>query len=181
MDNETIEQKRRLLSIYEENLKELEIRSALFGINTPIIVINEIKFARRNIEQIRLMLETNAQEVSYNQLLISIEQLQRYVFEESRKTILAYSSMIREARARNTAWTLGMGAFGLTLGIGISAYHKVTTGEFPEKINLSQLSALVIYCVPTCIKIFADHRYKKQWRIDFEQKFGFPPEPTLLI
>lgn len=181
MDEETVAHKRQLLAIYEGNLRELEIRTAMYGINTPLSVINEIKHAKHNIEQLRLTLETDAQEVSFDQLLVSIEQLQRYVFEESRRVIIAYQTMIREARNRNTMWILGMGVFGLAMGTGAAAYEKLRTGEFPEKIVFSQLSSLLIYGAPLTFRLIADYRYKKQWSVKFEEQFGFPPDPNLLL
>jgi hypothetical protein len=69
MDAETYNHKQRLLAIYQDNLRELELQAARFGANPPLNIINEIKHHRKNIEEIRLTLRTNAEEVTFDKLL----------------------------------------------------------------------------------------------------------------
>jgi hypothetical protein len=78
MDEATLDHKRRLLAIYQDNLRELEAQAARYGANLPLITINEIKHHRKNIDDIRVQLTTNAEEVTFDKLLVNIEQLRQF-------------------------------------------------------------------------------------------------------
>lgn len=104
MDEETRVHKERLLAIYQENLREMEVRAAKFGLNTPLNIINEIKGHRRDIDELRILLSTNAEEVTFDKLLIGIEELQRAVREEGERAVKTYHEAF---------WDQGMLGFGL--------------------------------------------------------------------
>ena len=91
MDGATRIHKERLLGIYQENLRELEIRAAKFGLSAPLYLINDIKDHRKTIDELRIQLRVNAEEVTLDQLLIGIESLQRIIHEEGVRVIKEYN------------------------------------------------------------------------------------------
>ena len=111
MDEVTREHKLRLLTIYKENLRELEIQAAHFGLTPPLGVVNGIKDARREIEAIVLELEVNAQEVSFDRLLLGIEDLQRLRRDEAKRVLKAHNE---------THWDDGMLALGVMVPFSVS-------------------------------------------------------------
>lgn len=112
MDEETRDHKLRLLAIYQDNLRELEVQSAQHGITPPLIIINQIKGHRKNIDDLRMQLSVNAEEVTLDKLLVGIEDLRKFVQEEGRRVTKEYENLF---------WDQGMLGFGLfsVFGVGI--------------------------------------------------------------
>jgi hypothetical protein len=129
MDAEDYNHKMRLLAIYQDNLRELEVQAARFGANLPLILINEIKFHRQNIEAIRLKLHTNAQEVTFDKLLISIEELRRFVANEVKRAFDAYDAV--QAQEYGRSWgVLSLFSFGMLIILGtIYLYQEFVKGR----------------------------------------------------
>jgi hypothetical protein len=116
MDAETYNHKQRLLAIYQDNLRELELQAARFGANPPLNIINEIKHHRKNIEEIRLTLRTNAEEVTFDKLLVDIEELRKFARDEVKRTFEVYEEIHRDDVARfwtaNVLFAIMVLAFG---------------------------------------------------------------------
>jgi hypothetical protein len=93
MDEETKDHKLRLLAIYQENLRELELQAARFGQSPPLNIINEIKHHRKNIQDLQTQLELNAQEVPFDKLLLGIEDLQRFARQEAKRALEEYGQI----------------------------------------------------------------------------------------
>ena len=145
MDEETRAHKERLLSIYQENLREMEVRAAKFGLNTPLPIINEIKEHRKNIDELRIQLRTNAEEVTFDRLLVGIEDLQRFVREEGVRAVNEYNQAFGDQ---------GMLGFGLLapLSGGILAtgglahlYQEYVRGVYLT--DQHNIISIVIYAV----------------------------------
>src|SRR5262245_57329436 len=121
MDEETLEHKQYLLAIYQDNLRVLEVQAAFYGLTPPLQIVNQINYHQQQIKQLRLTLETNAQEVSFDSLLLTIRDLQRYVQEESQRTLLSYHELLRDAEVRGFLWSLGVLGCGYSIGMGKAA------------------------------------------------------------
>jgi hypothetical protein len=128
MDEETRDHKQRLLNIYQGNLEELQIQSARFGSNPPLIIINEIKEHRRNIDELRIQLELNAQEVSIDKIIVGIEDIQRLSHKEARRALKEYTYVFR------TQVGLGLGVVGLISG-GLHFTNWIIKSIRPRPMN----------------------------------------------
>jgi len=98
MDEETQSQKVQLLAIYKDNLREIEAQIALFGMAPPIHLINQLKHHRQKIEEINLVLNSNAREISFNESIVNIEDLRKFASDEVKNAVIDYKDMIDEHR-----------------------------------------------------------------------------------
>jgi hypothetical protein len=124
MDEATLDHKRRLLAIYQDNLRELEIQAARFGANRPLIIINEIKEHRRNIDDLRVQLTTNAEEVTFDKILVSIEKLRQF----RRIEILGFvyrSLIIQNKYHQQFGNTAMLSLIGVGLAYGLDGLYRV--------------------------------------------------------
>jgi len=137
MDEETRDHKQRLLNVYQENLRELEIQSAQFGSTPPLHIINQIKHHRKEISQLQAELRTNAEEVTFDRLLIGIEELQKFVRDEGIRAVEEYNRAFGdEAEVEMGLIAPLSGGVLATMGIDYLYRQYVKGGTFADQYNL---------------------------------------------
>jgi hypothetical protein len=156
MDEETKDHKLRLLAIYQVNLRELEVQAANHGKYLPLPLINEIKHHRKNIENLRIQLELNAQEVSFDKLLVGIEELQKFIREEGTRAVKEYN------RAFGDQAMLGFGLMaplggGILLTMGLDyLYRQYVKGmSFADQYDLISIA---IYIIGVTLTLYFTYR-----------------------
>jgi hypothetical protein len=173
VDTETHNHKLRLLEIYKDNLRELELQAARFGANPPLNIINEIKHHRKNIDDIRLTLRTNADEVTFDKLLVNIEELRNFARDEVQRAFDIYGEIHRDDVAR--AWT-GIFIFsGTALLIGgVVLLYQYIKGDFlPHNISFAITMGGAI--IGFILAMSWGFREAQRQDVKLLQKFGFNP------
>jgi hypothetical protein len=177
LDEETKDHKLRLLAIYQDNLRELIEQAARFGQNPPLNIINEIKFHRKNIQDIRLQLELNAQEVPFDKLLVGIEDLRKFAEEEAKRVLRAYNEIHYEDPSLGQG-LIGVFAAGVFLSMGVDyLYLKYIKHQGFD--SQRDIVSILIYVVGVFVGSYFTYRIGK-WivnnqRKDLVYKVGYDP------
>jgi hypothetical protein len=178
MDEETYNHKLRLLAIYQDNLRELEVQAARFGANPPLNLFNEIKYHRKNIDDIRIQLPANAEEVTFDKLLISIEELRKFVRDEVKRAVDASD----DKNERDYAYSQGLvGLFsaGMLISLGVAYLYDtyingVQSNGIPKNVG-SIVVFVICFAISIAITIRVGARLIRKSRGEFIHRIGYDP------
>ena len=143
MDEETRNHKERLLAIYLDNLRELEVQAARHGVNPPLILVNEIKHHRQNIFDIQKQLNENADEQSFDKILYGIEDLRRFSKEEAIRVLKEYNDVHRGEPMLGQG-LVGVFASGVCLAFGLD-YLYLTFIKHQSMESTRDAVSILIY------------------------------------
>lgn len=177
MDRETYDHKMRLLAIYQDNLRELEKQLAQHGAYPPLQLINNLKYHRKNIDDLQIQLRTNAEEVTFDKLLVGLEDLRKFGREEARRAFAAY----REAYSTQAGLPLAvMGIFSggmLTTG-GVESLYQKYIRSAPLDGSRDSIS-IIIYAIGALLSgamAFGYGRFMtNRWHNYMVWKLGYDP------